>query len=378
MRLELLAAVIAGLLAAAPAQAQTAGVVLYGRVNLNMEVVNGKQPGAGCPDRCPNPNLFRVSSNSSMFGLRGSEPVGAGTSAIFQIESNVQVDTGGGVLASRESFIGLQGPWGTFKLGNFLSPYDDILPIFGNAPTLTSSILSTAALWAQGFLGPPSAGGFDARIHNSVRYDTPALSGASGSVQFGTAEGTPTDHSYVLSVGGFYNNGPLQLGTVYQLHNKIRGTAAAPLTDTALSIAGGYQFESFRLGGVYERLRYDVTPSTDLKRDFWGVSATIDAGPGLIYAFVGRAGDGTGSAVNGSRIGGLTKGASTGSTQWEVSYTYVVSARTLFYAGYVRIENESNAAYTFNINLYPILCDRYPNGACGKPAGFLVGAAHFF
>lgn len=378
MRLEFLAAVIVGLLATTPAQAQTAGVVLYGRVNLDMEVVNGKQPGAGCPDQCPNPHLFRVNSNSSMFGLRGSEPVGAGTNVIFQIENNVTLDTGGGVLASRESFIGLQGGWGTFKLGNFLSPYDDILPIFGNAPTLTASILSTASLWAQGYLGQPSSGGFDDRIHNSARYDTPTLSGFNGSVQFGTAEGTPTDHSYVLSVGGFYNNGPLQLGAVYETHNKIRGTAAAPLTDTALSIAGGYQFESFRLGAVYERLRYDVTPSTDLKREYWGVSATIDAGPGLIYAFVGRAGDGTGSAADGARIGGLTKGVSTGSTQWEISYTYVLSARTLLYAGYVRIENESNAAYTFNSNTYPILCDRYPNGACGKPAGFLVGAAHFF
>ena len=97
-----------------------------------------------------------------------------------------------------------------------------------------------------------------------------------------------------------------------------------------------------------------------------------------MYAFVGRAGNGTGSAVDGTRIGGLTKGESTGSTQWEVSYTYVLSGRTLAYAGYVKIQNESNAAYTFNSNQYPIFCDTYPNGGCGKPGGFVVGMAHFF
>ena len=54
-----------------------------------------------------------------------------------------------GTLAGRETFVGLQGDWGTLKLGHFLTPYDDILPIFGNAPTLTTSMLSTAAIWAQ-------------------------------------------------------------------------------------------------------------------------------------------------------------------------------------------------------------------------------------
>lgn len=378
MRKQPVAFLIVLLLGAAQAQAQTGNVTLYGRLNLSMELVNGKQSGAGCPDNCPNPNVFRVSSNSSQFGLRGSEPVGAGVNAVFQIESSVFLDPGGGVLAGRESFIGLQGPWGTVKWGSFLSPYDDILPIFGNAPTLTTSILSTAALWAQGYLGKAVNGGFDDRIPNSVRYDTPTLSGFNGSVQFGTAEGTPRSNSHVVGLGGFYNDGPVQLGIAYETHNRIRGTADAPLTDKALSIAGGYQFESIRVGGVYERLRYDVTPSTDLKRDFWGVGATVDAGPGLVYLFWGRAGDGKGSAANGTRIGRLAKGESTGSSQWEISYTYVMSARTLLYAGVTRINNASNAGYTFNGDVYPIVCDAYPNGSCGKPSGFIVGAAHFF
>jgi predicted porin len=285
---------------------------------------------------------------------------------------------GRGTLASRETFLGLYGPLGTVKMGYFLGPYDDILPIFGNVPTLTTSILSTASLWAQGFVGPPEAGGFDDRLRQSIRYDTPRMSGFNASVQFASYPGLLRPHSYAMSTGAFYNNGPVQLGVAYELHDKIRGTPDEPFTDHAFSVAGSYQFELARIGVVYERLRYEATPTTDLKRNFYGVGATVDAGPGLLYAFVGRAGNGTGTALDGTRIGGLTKGESTGSTQWEVSYTYIMSGRTLAFAGYVKIRNESNAAYTFNQNPYPILCGVYPNGGCGKPAGFLIGLAHFF
>ena len=379
MRLKLVAAVVAGLLTTSLAQGETANVTLYGRVNLSMEVVNGEQSGADCSARCPNPNVFRVNSNSSMVGLRGSEPLGQGLTAIFQVENQISPDTGGGVLAGRESFVGLQGSLGTVRLGFFLSPYDDILPIFGNAPTLTASILSTASLWAQGYLGQPSNGGFDDRLKNSIRYDTPTISGFNASLQYGANEGSVRSNSSNISGGVFYANGPLQLGIAYEAHNGIRGTALAPLYDNALSIAGGYQFPAVRIGAVYEKLKYDATPTADLKRDFYGRGATIDAGPGLFYMFLGHAGNGKGSSANGTRIGGLAKGENTGSRQWELSYTYVMSERTLVYAGYVKIQNETNASYTFNSNLYPISCSgAFPNSDCGKPAGFVLGMAHFF
>ena len=177
MNKKLVAVAVAGVLAAPlAAQAQTANVTLYGRLNLTAEVVNAQQSDG------TKGNYFQVSTNSSRLGVRGTESLGGGLNAIFQIESNVSADTGGGVLASRETFAGLQGSWGTFKIGNFLAPLDDLHPIFGNVPTYTTSILSTADLWAQGTLSK-FAGGFDARLGNSVRYDSPSISGFSFSTQ---------------------------------------------------------------------------------------------------------------------------------------------------------------------------------------------------
>lgn len=107
------------------AQAQLAKVTVYGSLNVDVEWVSGAtcasavSPPAtsNCTGTDPasqiiNPTVMRVSSNSSRFGVRGSEYLGGGQVAIFQVESSIQGDTGNNAnsgLASRETFLGLQG-----------------------------------------------------------------------------------------------------------------------------------------------------------------------------------------------------------------------------------------------------------------------------
>ena len=118
------------------AEAQTANVTLYGRLNMDIEWFNvttcrspasqgnsggfvgavnssgqqvpavGNQIITNCPNApsgstdsfyntaTTNPTVTRISSNSSRFGMRGTESLGGGLNAIFQIESNVSGDTG--------------------------------------------------------------------------------------------------------------------------------------------------------------------------------------------------------------------------------------------------------------------------------------------
>src|SRR5437867_11473549 len=190
MNKKLVAVAVAGVLAAhLAAQAQNANVTLYGRLNMDYELVNGKQVPDASGNQ-PNPTVNRVSSNSSRIGVRGTESLGGGLNAIFQIESNVSGDTGnssGSGLASRETFVGLQGNWGKVTMGKFLVPLDDLHPIFGNAPTLTTSILSTADLWAQG-TQTAATGNFDDRAGNSIRYDSPVIAGFTGALQYATRD----------------------------------------------------------------------------------------------------------------------------------------------------------------------------------------------
>jgi predicted porin len=405
MNKKLVAVAVAGLLAAPlAAQAQTANVTLYGRLNVDMEVIiNAKNDGTS-----PNPgqkeNIYRVNSNSSRLGVRGSESLGGGLSAIFQIESSVAPTNGGGLgatLGSRETFAGLQGSWGTFKVGYFLGPYDDIAPIWGDVPTLITGILGTSALWSNtGWGGNSQYGGaFDDRLANSVRYDTPNIAGFTGSVQLGAGQtggdavNTPTTqnaqrrHAYALSTNALYSNGPFQGGVAYEVHNNFReGLPANPhLQDQGITASANWNFGVVKVAGVFERLVYDIATGGNLNRNVWGGSFTWNLGPGQVYGTYVKAQNGSGSAINGSQVGGVREGPNTGAQQWEISYTYALSKRTLIYTGYNMIDNQSNGAYNFHVNQINGLCGQTTTGqipgGCGnsaKPQGLVAGLVVFF
>lgn len=423
MNKKLVAVAIAGVLAAPLAQAQTANVTLYGRLNMDFEWVNGRYvnpypglaqpasctagPNAGTANGCitTNPTQFRVSSNSSRFGLRGTESLGGGWNAIFQVESSISPDSGTGTLAGRDSFLGFQGPWGTFRIGRFHAPYDNIHEIWGDNPTLLTSIMATSALWAQGWTSKAN-GGFDDRVSNSLRWDSPVFSGFQLQLQYGNGPGSGTEggaanvapNTGVWSGGLFYNNGPLVVAGAFQYNEQARGRN---LNDYAWSIAASYQFPKVKVGAVYEKFNYDCwtlnnasscfnnaagspafagSSKSELTRNMIGVGVTVDIGPGQLYADYAWADEGKGSAVtngcrNGTftcaRVGGLAGGNEGGSKQYEVSYTYPLSKRTSVWVGYNRIANEANAAYNFGVN-------SYPTAIGGKPQGLAFGAWHNF
>ena len=144
-----------------------------------------------------------------------------------------------------------------------------------------------------------------------------------------------------------------------------------------------------KIGGVFERIKYDIASGGTVQRNFWGGSLTWNLGPGQLYAMYGQAQSGTGSALDGSQIGAVRKGNNTGAGQYEVSYTYALSKRTLMYAGYVQIANKSNGAYNFGVNQVSGLCGLSASGqsgvpgntGCGnsaKPQGLITGLVHFF
>jgi predicted porin len=441
MNKKLVALAVAGAFALPlAAQAQTANVTLYGRGNVDLEFIRGAQPASvtnGIPAG-ENPTVARVSSNTSRFGMRGQESLGGGLLAVFQIESNVSFDTGNSSssgLASRESFVGLQGSWGKVTMGKFLMPQDDVHAVFGNVPTLLTSILSTADVWAQGNLSK-GQGGWDARTGNNVRYDSPNWNGFTMAVQVSTQDGSgftdaPTNgnfvvnqppngltpagfggsngsqnqnvrHAYVWGINGIYSNGPLQIAASGEFNQKVRQyantlaagcSAAAPClynaNDYDYTVTAAYDFGTImkafglRVGVVYEHTNYQVqnldASTATLNRNFWGVSGTVPIGGGTMYLFWGKAANGKGSAPDGTTVGYVVHGANTSTQQWEISYSYSLSPRTLLYTGFVKLANKAYNPTTFNINPYTIRTCEY-NSDCnsGQPTGVVFGMVHFF
>lgn len=87
---------------------------LYGKANVSFQ---NSDDGSG--------STTEVRSNASRLGVKGSETLDGGLTAIYQFEFQVAVDDGdndGSTFSQRNIFVGLQGEMGTVKLGKFDTP----------------------------------------------------------------------------------------------------------------------------------------------------------------------------------------------------------------------------------------------------------------
>jgi len=119
---------IAALLAAHAlhAQAQTtlpgSNITLKGVIDVAVETVSNVS-GVGSITRVPS----NVGAMPSSFGMLGSEDLGGGLSALFNLEAGFAPDTGasgqGGRLFGRQANVGLGGPWGRVLLGRNQSSF---------------------------------------------------------------------------------------------------------------------------------------------------------------------------------------------------------------------------------------------------------------
>ena len=426
MNKKLVALAVAGACALPlTAQAQTANVTLYGRLNMDAEVIiNAKQDTSTASQQIKG-NYYRVSSNSSRVGVRGNENLGGGLHAIFQVEERYDASNSSNVTTGGDTYAGLQGGWGTMKVGYFLTPYDDIGGIMGSVPTLITGILGSSAVWSNtGFVGNNiNTGAFDDRAGNSIEYTTPNMKGfvinslVAGRDTGGNDGGDINEarrHASVFSISGLYTNGPFVAGVAYEQHNKLRpglpATAACPTCQTSLQDQGitaaiSYTWGAVKVAGVYEGLAYDIASGGDLKRNMWGATMTANWGPGQFYAGYWHGANGRGSAqcmdvagkfvscgsstqATAPRVGAVTEGPNTSVNMYEFSYTYPLSKRTLLYAGYVMVDNAKNAGYNFHVNQIAGVCtgnnaasNLGVGSGCGdaaRPQGFALGLVEFW
>lgn len=198
MNKKVMAIAVAGLFAApGVASAQKSAVEIYGRANLGFDQYEAKGATDPSTDR---EGRYRVFDKSSRVGLRGTEDLGNGLRAIFQIESGAKVDNGSttgqsgatsssfGTWASRDSFVGLDSNYGRVTFGR-----QEIYRPSGVNAQIGSAYLNTELPWTRGEnLGRISRGvsGTEtvnvavARVSNTVQYTTPTFSGFNGTLSY--------------------------------------------------------------------------------------------------------------------------------------------------------------------------------------------------
>ncbi|MEO5699826.1 MAG: porin [Casimicrobiaceae bacterium] len=223
--------------AAVPAMshAQSSNVTLYGRFYPELVVgraTGGTAPGtplatmsnaAGSPS--DSPTIYSVQANNSRLGVKGKERITSTLTAIFQLESRIDVDTGGSPLASRDTFVGLESEvWGTVKLGFFDTVYKELGDNISLLGVASGNFVSNSTVLSKSPLNTSSSASFHLRRSNSVEYETPDFRGLSALIQYSPDEAkTNQRNAYLVSTGVKYEHGPLTASVAFEQHRDLFG-----------------------------------------------------------------------------------------------------------------------------------------------------------
>ncbi|MDO9422250.1 MAG: porin [Herminiimonas sp.] len=339
MKKSLLALAVLGAFAGA-ASAQSS-VTVYGIVDLGFDSTdNGAAAGR-------TNGIKSGGQSASRIGFKGTEDLGGGLNALFQLEATIQADTGAAFGAgaagtgpnaganqsaggfNRIATVGLQSnAFGTVNLGRQTSvikdAYDVVDP-FGDGGTIApiSTIFFNGALTSD-----------FGRISNSVKYSTPSFGGFKVAAAYGFGE-TPGDTgaNSNYGIGAGYANGPLNVQFAY--HNQDRSTVANPAVQTIenkLAFVGAtYNFGVVKLHGAYADTKLETfgpAAETKYRNYLVGVSLPLGAAGNLFASY----------AVNDNRT---TNNAD--AQKAAIMYTYDLSKRTNLYTGYSHTSNDNGS-----------------------------------
>ena len=280
-------------------------VTLYGRVNTTVE-----------RQKVGDDSTTGMFPNSSRFGFKGTEDLGGGLKAGFQLESGFNSDNGASAATffGRQSEVNLSGGFGMVRLGNFTpeSYYAtaDYVSMHNHDTGSSSDALYHDPVWF-GNLGQA----------NKISYRTPEFGGfwAEAAVQLhenNVTVGNQNKHGYDLA--GNYASGPLALGAGY---SQVGGAKQ-------LGLRALYTLGQFTLGGYYQR-NDQFSAGT---RNNFRLAGAYNLGASEFHLNVGRANS-------------WSNVADSAATQYTVGYNYNLSKRTKVYGYYTRVNNSAGADY---------------------------------
>ena len=139
MKKQLIAAAVATAIAAP--MAASADVTVYGQLHYSIDSVDyddllsGSIPGTGMDSLAQGYDGSAVNSHNSRVGIKGSEDLGNGLSAVFQMEFGIAADDLGSIRNNRNTYVALAGSWGVAGIGQVDTPYKSStgsLELFGD------------------------------------------------------------------------------------------------------------------------------------------------------------------------------------------------------------------------------------------------------
>jgi predicted porin len=290
------------LLAVGTTASAQSSVTIYGRLNETVERQKVGNSGS----------VWVLQNNSSRLGFKGSEDLGGGQTAGFQIEHGFGPDTGAAnsVFWGRRSEVNIgRVDLGTLRLGNMVSEAyyatADYVSMH-NHDTGTSS----DALYA-----------YVSGNTNKIAYHSPTFAGATFDFARSLSEGKAgVNPTYDLAVN--WAGGPLQLGAGYAKDDSKHQFAIRAL----------YEIGAFTIGGYIQRDKDAFLPVAAGSRTNLRLAAMYAVGNSEFHVNVGSAG----------KIGSV---ADSKASQATVAYNYKLSKRTKVYGFYTRLNDGAAGVY---------------------------------
>jgi predicted porin len=230
--------------------------------------------------------------STSYLGFKGTEDLGGGLRAGFQLESFIGVDTGGagrvsGVDAfwARNANVSLSGGFGTIKLGR------------QGPPLFVSTLLFNAFGDSFGFspairqyysapYGTPLVG--DSGWNNAIGYSIPSYGGLSATVLVAAGEGAATSKGKNVGANVLYFGGPVALTAAWQ-NVKSQGVLGQSIatfpgfaSQTAYQFGGSFDAGIVKLFAQYGKIKTDATKDVNTTNYNFGAKVPLGAGAFLV------------------------------------------------------------------------------------------------
>jgi len=349
MKKSLLALAVIGAFAGA-ASAQT-NVTLYGIADVGIGMADTDQAGSDSVV-----NVFSGVQSSSRLGVRGSEDLGGGLKATFNIETGVNWDTGAASSNSqfwgRRAVVGLAGGFGEVRLGRDYTPgYSAI----GNTDVMGLGLFGN-------WLDFGSNGGITSRASNGLHYTSPNLGGFTLRAMYATGEANgvaaPKGDGDMVGLSGVYASGPLTAQAYYQTTEFDNGAGGTANADE-YGIGAQYKFGGIRVALNYGIADTEVPAGGSIEHEALGLGLGLKLGKGeVLFNYIQQEID----------LAGDPEARSFG-----IAYVHPLSKRTNLYATYGQMKNEGGADFALRSAGFGV-----GGTADADPKAFAVGVRHRF
>jgi predicted porin len=267
-------------------------VTLYGLIDQGVEFVNNVAKG-----KTATTNAYRMGDGTatSYFGMRGSEDLGDGVKAIFDLQGGFTPANGtsrqGGRLFGRQSYVGLDGKYGRLTFGrqytmrfyavSFINPFGTGAQ---GLTTLDNGIANARAdnsVSYRYFLGD-----FEAGVNYSFGRD--AVNGDPASAAASNCPGvaSPSNQCRSYSAMAKYEGHTWGLASSYERNYggtsaTFGGLTSPKLTDSRFTLGGYFKISKAKFGIGWIR-RDDEGIATPKSNLFW-LTGTVPVTPFIYF-----------------------------------------------------------------------------------------------